>query len=316
MSASIIQSIHYLDDIISEETHKGICRKLDASAWFFGHASVINEGRPFWKMILDQDPKTDQIWAEAKAHCEAIVGKELIVLRQYANGHTFGQGGLSHTDDHRAGSYTLLYYPMPEWRSEWAGETVFYGETNEIVHSVSPKPNRAILFDARIPHAGLAPSQSFTGLRKTIAFKLIEKQVLDATPLPTFRLERLICNPFDSEAQAASRQALKASLLAALAQSYTKEISPHFLEYETKQIKLTMERNQKISGSVTNAFLDEQEISEIALQRVKSGLAILESAKLLGFETGAPMTEQRTLLALMRCATISDKLVDRDQLLR
>jgi len=42
------------------------------------------------------------------------VQQPLTVLRQYANGHTYGQGGLLHHDDKRPDTYTLLYYPMPE----------------------------------------------------------------------------------------------------------------------------------------------------------------------------------------------------------
>ncbi len=61
-----------------------------------------------------------------RERCEEITGSRLLVIRQYANGHTYGLGGRTHVDDHRPGSYTLLYYPMTEWLEEWEGETVFY----------------------------------------------------------------------------------------------------------------------------------------------------------------------------------------------
>jgi hypothetical protein len=315
MASTVTRSIQYLDDVISAETHEAICSKLEQSSWHFGHASVAEQSRPFWKMILDLDAITDRIWAEAKPTCEALADAELIVLRQYANGHTYGQGGMPHTDDTRDGSYTLLYYPMREWHTQWAGETVFYGPEGEVNHSVTPKPRRAVLFDARILHAGLAPSQAFTGLRKTVAFKLIEKSVYEAQPLPSFKLERLICEPFDLAAQNASIDDLKESLLAALAESFTGTIRPEFVTNETQLIRQSLQQINLATSEKKQDDLSEKEIHEIAMQRLKSGMAILEHAKTLGLESGAPLTERRTLEALFRHAVITDKFVDRRLLL-
>src|SRR5258708_14436480 len=62
---------------------------------------------------------------------------------------------------------------MAEWPDGWDGETVFYDEHGEIALSVRPRPNRAILFDSRIPHAGRAPSRQCPALRVTAAYKLL-----------------------------------------------------------------------------------------------------------------------------------------------
>lgn len=94
------------------------------------------------------------------------------MVRQYANGHTYGQGGRPHRDDERSDTYTLLYYPVPEWRPEWEGETVFYDQRGEIARTVMPATNRAIVFDSRLSHAVRPPSRFFGGLRITVAFKL------------------------------------------------------------------------------------------------------------------------------------------------
>ena len=61
---------------------------------------------------------------------------------------------------------------MPEWRTEWEGETVFVDERGEVVAAIKPERNRAVFFDSRVLHAGRAPGRSFTGLRVTVAFKL------------------------------------------------------------------------------------------------------------------------------------------------
>jgi SM-20-related protein len=93
-------------------------------------------------------------------------------VRQYANGHTYGLGGQPHTDDARPGTFTLLYYPMPVWLPEWEGETLFYDLQGELIGGVKPAPNRAVLFDSRIPHCGRAPGRACPALRVTVAFKL------------------------------------------------------------------------------------------------------------------------------------------------
>jgi hypothetical protein len=307
----ITESIHTLDNIISETAHAQICQRLENSGWHFGHQSNLGQGRPFWKLILDGDAATDQIWREAKPHCEAIAGGELVMLRQYANGHTVGQGGEAHHDDHREGSYTLLYYPMREWQPEWAGETVFYNAEGEIAHRTTPLPRRAVMFDARLLHAGLAPSEAFMGLRQSIAFKLVLKTVFDTMNLPQFKLEGLVCEPFDAAAKQASMAALKASLLSALAASYTAEIRADHLAQETLRIRHALQQANPGPGET----LTDAEINELALHRLKSGMAIVECSKVLGFETGAPTTEARTIEALLRKAIVTTKVVSREELL-
>ncbi|HEY5375113.1 MAG TPA: 2OG-Fe(II) oxygenase [Polyangiaceae bacterium] len=164
--------IQILDDAFSDE----LCqRALDAVAqkrWYFGNSSVGAAEPAFWKMDFERDATIDALWSAIRERCEALAAVPLRVLRQYANGHTYGLGGRPHVDDSRPGHYTLLYYPMAAWEPAWGGETVFHRSNGEIALAVLPKPNRAVLFDARIPHEGRAPSRDYGGLRVTLAFKL------------------------------------------------------------------------------------------------------------------------------------------------
>jgi hypothetical protein len=164
--------IHLLDGVFSEELCRRAERLVAQKRWYFGNTSVGSGEPAFWKMDLDGDATTDDLWAAARVRCEALAGGPLRVLRQYANGHTYGLGGRLHVDDPRPGHYTLLYYPMPTWQLGWGGETVFLRSDGEIALAVLPKPNRAVFFDARIPHEGRAPSRQYGGLRATLAFKL------------------------------------------------------------------------------------------------------------------------------------------------
>lgn len=164
--------IKLINSLAPNELHGAAWAAVMAKNWYFGNYSVTPESAPFWKMDLDGHPDIDRLWAHAKPICEGIVGRALSVLRQYANGHTYGQGGAVHTDDRGSGTYTLLYYPMPAWEKIWGGETVFENQEGDVLAVVRPAPNRAVLFDARIPHVGRAPARGFAGLRVTVAFKL------------------------------------------------------------------------------------------------------------------------------------------------
>ena len=160
-----------LPALLPASLHEAVWQLMQQPRWLFGNVSMVGRSLPFWKMDLDGEALIEQAWRHAQPLCEGLVQRPLRIVRVYANGHTFGQGGQPHKDDLRDDTYTLLYYPMPEWRREWEGETVFY-DGDEIVRAWLPAPNRALLFDSRIDHQGRPPSRAFGGLRVTIAFKL------------------------------------------------------------------------------------------------------------------------------------------------
>ena len=163
--------LNLLPALLPAELQQAVWELTQRPCWLFGTVSMVGRSLPFWKMDLDGEPVMAAAWRHAQPICEGLVQGPLRVVRVYANGHTFGQGGQAHKDDLRDETYTLLYYPMPEWRREWEGETVFY-DGEDIARAWLPMPNRALLFDSRIDHAGRAPSRAFGGLRVSIAFKL------------------------------------------------------------------------------------------------------------------------------------------------
>ena len=164
--------LEILEDLAPAELFQEACKLSAAKGWYFGHGSHDHDPGRFWKMDLEGIVVFDEIWKVAKTRCEELTGGPIRVLRQYANGHTYGLGGQPHLDDHRPGSYTLLYYPMAEWQDGWEGETLFFDEQGEVAFTVRPRPNRAVLFDSRILHVGRAPSRACTALRVTVAYKL------------------------------------------------------------------------------------------------------------------------------------------------
>ncbi len=162
-----------IDGLAPDELHLAVWSACMEKRWYFGNQSMTTDpALPFWKMDLDTAAPVTQLWQASKAVCEGIAGRALRVARQYANGHTYGLGGRPHVDDSREGAFTLLYYPMPQWRSEWEGETLFFDDRGNVLTGVLPVPNRAVLFDSRLQHAGRAPSRYCGGLRVTVAYKL------------------------------------------------------------------------------------------------------------------------------------------------
>jgi len=164
--------LEILDGVVPDAVHQAAWVRCNAKNWYFGNASNNADFGRFWKMDLDGDEAFHAVWEAVRPRCEARAGTPLRVIRQYANGHTYGLGGSPHVDDTRPGTFTLLYYPHLEWLDQWDGETMYYDARGEIQFAVRPRPNRAVFFDSRIPHAGRAPSRLCPALRVTVAFKL------------------------------------------------------------------------------------------------------------------------------------------------
>jgi len=93
------------------------------------------------------------------------------LIRCYANAHTFGVEGYLHTDSKEPDNYTALVYLNPVWKTDWAGELLFFDKAGDVFHAVSPKPGRALVFPGGILHAARAVSRTCPAIRVSLAFK-------------------------------------------------------------------------------------------------------------------------------------------------
>jgi len=115
-------------------------------------------------------------WAELQQYfdnCPELAGLE--VQKGVVNLTTPSSINFRHT--HGKDSRVFLYYLNPEWREEWYGETIFYGDKGEDNRVISYEPNRAVIFDGHHPHSirpasHIAPSYRFT---LSIFFELQDK---------------------------------------------------------------------------------------------------------------------------------------------
>lgn len=96
-----------------------------------------------------------------------------VLLRAYANAHTYGVEGSVHVDDPGVeGCISAVYYAHQKWHPNWAGETVFFADGGEgILRAVHPKPARVLVFPGAIAHCARAPSRECPELRISIVFK-------------------------------------------------------------------------------------------------------------------------------------------------
>ena len=158
--------INLYDDFFSEEIRNEIWNLLLRPRWI---PDGGNSDNWFWHIsnLEDESYFNDYLY---NIICDKLE-KKYKVSRIYANGQSSGQTGNPHTDD---GDFTFLYYPNPKWELDWNGHLIFSEDGKEPTRIVGYKPNRAILFPAKIMHYADAPHRYFTGFRISLAYKFVE----------------------------------------------------------------------------------------------------------------------------------------------
>jgi SM-20-related protein len=89
--------------------------------------------------------------------------------------NTFGTEGRVHQDiadkARRADHFTVLVYCNKTWNIDWAGETIFFDDRNEITGAVMPKPGRVVMINNDPPHVGRSVSRTCPSDRRVLVFK-------------------------------------------------------------------------------------------------------------------------------------------------
>ena len=165
------------DDFFTNKEFEKILEYVNRPCWECGHGRYdkshpqYKNSIPFWGMNLDgEEYFTDYLLNIIQKRTNT----KFDLLTVYANGHTFGTKGSFHQDWYDNSERTFLLYANPEWNVEWGGNTVFDFGNGDYQFSV-PRPNTAIMFPGVIPHCADATTRLFSGLRVTIAWKLILK---------------------------------------------------------------------------------------------------------------------------------------------
>ena len=162
-------------DVFNDHDYLQIMKYLSRAKWRYGHGSYRKTDQeyysspPFWIMELNEDEFFSEILFEKIKH---IIGKKSSLHSVYANGHMYGTKGRPHQDWIDESGLTFLYYPNSKWDIEWGGKTAFILDRDKYYYR-NPQPNSAVLFPGMIWHYAEETSRLFSGLRTTIAWKIV-----------------------------------------------------------------------------------------------------------------------------------------------
>jgi hypothetical protein len=158
--------ITVIDNFFTPDQLKRCFGIVDNLKWDFGARSRFEEGYKFWSSELIAEEWLVNTTMD-RLHRENGLKRKFSLCRAHANGQTYGQDGIFHTDDKKDDRYTLLIY-----MSDTDGHTQFKIEGQLV--NVEPLKNRAVIFKSDILHRGIAPSRGTDDLRVSLAFKLRE----------------------------------------------------------------------------------------------------------------------------------------------
>ena len=161
--------IEVLDDVL--ELHNAILvddavRKL---SWNYYYSSEPTKPNKHWHVLCGHDELecTDNgydwahyIFKAAKRKLDRVDSFDY--ERIYCNAHTFGIEPHLHVDD---GQFTMIYYPILDWKPEWGGGTLIKGKLVDYVG------NRLVIFNADYPHKAMSISRECYDLRTNVVFK-------------------------------------------------------------------------------------------------------------------------------------------------
>ena len=181
--------IDVYDNFFNESDRNRIIKELSKPKWSFSGGTLTNR---FWHI---DDLELENYFSDYLKNIilDKLNLNDVECLRIYANGQTAGQAGYPHTDD---GHYTFLYFPN-DWQIDWQGHLHFINrsgpeyedtlewnnwnldkpklKTDEVVKTITYKPNRAVLFSGNILHYAGAPHRLHVGLRTSLAYKFVKK---------------------------------------------------------------------------------------------------------------------------------------------
>lgn len=178
-------TIQTKDNFLPQELIDKIYNIIDNGGWKYGWRSNPTVGFAHWNQkfadheLLENgldisDLLTDETLQSAWQYIQENYFPNHILLRCYANAHTYGIEGYPHSDSNRIQDETVVIYLNKNWRKEWGGETSIFIEEN-VEKAVLPKYNRAVIFPGAAQHVSRNVTRICPDLRITLMFKISTK---------------------------------------------------------------------------------------------------------------------------------------------
>jgi hypothetical protein len=169
------------EDFLTHEDIQPVSNWLDRANWTYGWHSDKRQPFGHWNVDItrtgihnttDISGRLPKPFRPVWRKINALYGDQGVLVRCYANQHTYGVEGYIHTDTEREQDFTAILYLNREWDANWGGETTFYNlERTEILTSVLPKLGRMVVFPGSIPHCARGLTRICPRSRTTLMFK-------------------------------------------------------------------------------------------------------------------------------------------------
>ena len=175
------ETIRCYDGKIPEDILAECICEIERRGWQYGWRSNKMLGFGHWNIVLsDSKVEREEVYHEVAPCIQALwdyiqprfMPTTPVLVRSYANAHTFGVEGYIHKDSKFAEDETCVIYYEKDWKPEWAGETVFLNEEeDDIIRAILPKYGRMTIFPGNIPHAGRGVSRICPVARRVLVLK-------------------------------------------------------------------------------------------------------------------------------------------------
>lgn len=140
------------NDVVDLLHHTGLTYGWDSNKDIgFGHWNVVFGGRNKLNRNNVEEDIPDllhRIWKQIQP---TFLPDDPVLVRCYANSHTYGVEGYPHTDTNWVGDKTAVLYLNSRWLREWGGETSFF-QGNDVFMSVMPRRGRLVVFNSSLVH--------------------------------------------------------------------------------------------------------------------------------------------------------------------
>lgn len=180
------ERVRVIDGLVPSDLRAELQKLVRGPIWAYGWKSVKSRDPfPFWHAHFAgaddpascEDELLENPRAKPIAELWALLSKGLlerqVLVRAYANGHTYGGEGYIHVDSSNPRYFTTIYYAHPVWEADWAGETVFFEDGSTKSVAVIPEPGRIVHFSGNLPHVARSASRSCPELRVSIVMKTL-----------------------------------------------------------------------------------------------------------------------------------------------
>jgi hypothetical protein len=98
--------------------------------------------------------------------------RNLVFEKMQVNYTPPGEYRIIHVDSTKPHDLTCLYFANEKWDVEWGGELLLYNRAKtEVLHAVTPKPGRMVIFESCIPHRGGTQSVICREIRMAVVLR-------------------------------------------------------------------------------------------------------------------------------------------------